>query len=388
MIPKKLDEIVESDLQYFVDERIIEKKTLEYKKELPGNAESDKGKFLATISSFANTRGGDLIFGIRENQKTKEPEELVGLDIQSTDQVILRLENIIRTDIEPRAPGIDTVCINLSNSKKAIVIRVPKSWISPHRVKKNHEFYSRATNGRNEMDVDELRIAFNLSETITERIRRFREDRISNIMGLKMPVRLIEGAKVVLHLLPIISLRLGQRYDIDIIPTQPGKIKPMTWSYLDHRYNIDGYVSYSKAGNISESYVQLYRNGIIESVDGKLLRTHHGDPTIPCRLYEETLIKALRHYINTLRTLDVEPPIFLFLTLLGVNGYRLNLQDSIQNISPHSINRDNLLLPEVLIESYDVSPERVLKPCFDSIWNACGYQRSFNYNEAGEWTLR
>jgi len=50
----------------------------------------------------------------------------------------------------------------------------------------------------------------------------------------------------------------------------------------------------------------------------------------------------------------------------------------------HTIDRDILQLPEVIVENYDDKAEDVLRPCFDSIWNACGFARSLNYNEQGE----
>ncbi|GAI70049.1 unnamed protein product, partial [marine sediment metagenome] len=37
MINKKLEEIEESDIKHLIDEQIIERKTLEYKSEIPGN---------------------------------------------------------------------------------------------------------------------------------------------------------------------------------------------------------------------------------------------------------------------------------------------------------------------------------------------------------------
>ena len=54
----------------------------------------------------------------------------------------------------------------------------------------------------------------------------------------------------------------------------------------------------------------------------------------------------------------------------------------------HTIDRDILQLPEVIIESYDVRAADVLKPFFDSIWNACGFKKSFNYNDNDEWDAR
>jgi hypothetical protein len=51
----------------------------------------------------------------------------------------------------------------------------------------------------------------------------------------------------------------------------------------------------------------------------------------------------------------------------------------------HTIDRDILHLPEVIIESYDISADEVLRPCFDSIWNACGFAKDLYYNDTGKW---
>jgi hypothetical protein len=50
-----------------------------------------------------------------------------------------------------------------------------------------------------------------------------------------------------------------------------------------------------------------------------------------------------------------------------------------------TIDRDILLLPEALVDTYNVKPEIVLKPAFDAIWNSCGLAKSLNYDENGEW---
>jgi hypothetical protein len=54
----------------------------------------------------------------------------------------------------------------------------------------------------------------------------------------------------------------------------------------------------------------------------------------------------------------------------------------------YPIDRDMLLLPEVVIENYNVEAQHILKPCFDSIWNACGLSESLNYDENGDWKAR
>ena len=55
MINKKLEDIIIEDLRQLIDNNVIEKKTLEYKSQLPGNTDLAKKEFLADVSSFANT---------------------------------------------------------------------------------------------------------------------------------------------------------------------------------------------------------------------------------------------------------------------------------------------------------------------------------------------
>src|SRR4030067_1006558 len=223
MIQKDLSKISQQDLQSLIDNSVIERKSLDYKKTLPGNSDSDKKEFLAYVSSFANASGGDLIFGISQDNATGIPKELEGLEIENVDQEILRISSIIRDGIEPRIPSVDIQPLSLSNSKTALVIRVQKSWSSPHRIafKGDHRFYIRNSNGKNELDVNELRVAFTYSQTVTERIRTFRERRISNIYANELPVPFYENAKIVLHLIPIISFNPGQNYDIEKVASTP-----------------------------------------------------------------------------------------------------------------------------------------------------------------------
>ena len=168
-----------------------------------------------------------------------------------------------------------------------------------------------------------MRIAFNLSGTITERIRKFREDRISKIFANETPVPFYDTAKIVLHLIPIISFNPAQSYEISKIASRPEKMRPIYSSRWNHRYNFDGFLTYSDGREEkSHSYVQLFKNGIIEAVEGLLLKPSQGKLLIPSIAYEKELIKSLPDYLSVLKTLNVELPVFIFMSLLGLKDIR------------------------------------------------------------------
>ncbi len=379
MIAKSVDQITEEYLQTLKDNSVSEGKTIEYKQSLPSKSDSGKKEFLADVSSFANASGGDLIYGVSESKGIITAID--GLEVDDIDQEISRLENIIRTGIEPRTPSYRIQPVELKNSKYVLIIRVRQSWIGPHRVifNKDYQFYSRNSNGKYPLDVAELRVAFNLSETMTERIRKFRENRLAKIIANETPVLIGDNAKIVLHLIPITSFNLAQSVDIGKVFLSDIGFTPISYKIgnksCEKRYNFDGIVFHSYQYDASPcSYVQLCRNGAIEAVDGLILRPRDHELRI-LRLYEKALIESLDDYITVLKSLEVELPIFIFLTLLGVKGYFMDAYSDPDIDEIHTIDRDDLQLPEVIMQSYDDRAEDVLRPCFDSIWNACGFPK-------------
>ena len=112
-LEKPLDSINEQDLKQLIENQVLEKKGLDYKLSLPSNSDADKKEFLADVSSFANSSGGDIIYGMAQDNTTGLPMELVGIDSVNLDQETLRLESIIREGIEPRIPSVTPHLIKL-----------------------------------------------------------------------------------------------------------------------------------------------------------------------------------------------------------------------------------------------------------------------------------
>src|ERR1039457_6130841 len=100
MILKPIDEITEADLSDLVNAGVAERKTLDYKQQLPETNDAGKRELLADVSSFANTAGGDLVFGVTESAGV--PTGIPGVQIGDTDQEILRFDSIIRDGLSPR----------------------------------------------------------------------------------------------------------------------------------------------------------------------------------------------------------------------------------------------------------------------------------------------
>lgn len=383
MINKKFDQITLNDLKELQNNSVSEGKAIEYKRQLPSGRDSDRKEFLADISSFANASGGDLIFGIIEENGT--PKSVEGVEIENVDEEVRKYENIIRDGMEPKIT-FSTRAVNISNKKYIFIFRINKSWVGPHRViyKGHDKFYSRNSAGKYALDTNELKNAFNLSHTLTEQINKFKTERITQLFAGDLPLPFYDGGKIVLHLIPLESFSPSYSIDLSPIIDNPSKLKPIYTSGWSHRINLEGILSYSGGRNEkSHSYIQLYRNGIIEAVEGLMLSSEKEKKYIPSVAYEFELIKSLGEFLSLCKELAISMPIVIFLTLIGVKGYEMAVDKMRFRNDYYRIDKDILLLPETIIESYDTSPSDILRPMFDLIWNACGFRRSYNFGEAG-----
>jgi hypothetical protein len=387
------DSLSEDHLQRLVQDKEQESRAIEFKLELPGNGEQDKKEFLADFTSFANTVGGDLIYGVRAPSGVAE--EVVGLN-GDLDAEMNRLENIIRTGIQPRVTGYTLKPIPLPNQKKVLLFRIPRSWALPHRVtlQGHDKFYGRNSSGKYALDVPELRSLFLLSESTADRIRNFRTERVSLILSGQTPLPLAPRPKTVIHVVPFNALGGGTTfpvskiYDRDIAPLRPPSVSG-GWSNL---HNFDGIATYSYIGDriLTPSYLQLFRTGIIESVDTRIIALTEAKRTgsdsdqisIPGEWFETHLIDSVNQYFSVQASLGVIPPVVIMFTLLSVKGAAM--YPATLPFDRPTIDRDHLLLSEVMAETFTADLGQLLKPVFDVIWNACGYAESPHYGSDGK----
>ena len=391
--------LTEADLQDLVSNRVRELRTLDYKQELPGRRDRDQREFLEDVTSFANSGGGSLIHGIREERDesgkpTGFPEELLGLPGVNLDEEINRLESLIRTGTEPRLQGCRFQPVPLKIGAEALVVRIPQSWAGPHAVTylNNVPFFVRRSNGKMRLNVPELREAFLRSETIAERIRRFRTERIGVLMARETPVQLIEGPLAMLHLIPFGAFDRTMTISVESFSNYRNSLQSLRGMGADqHGFNADGFLGYSidadqPGSGLASGYVQAFREGIVEYVEGSLSQpiSPPGQRAIAIKNLEIWLVEGVERILDLYRALDITPPVSISLSMLGVRGQRIWVRGSLGR-AEHPIQRDEVHPPDLLVETLDIDVRRVLRPTFDVLWNAGGWPRSSSYDEKGVW---
>ena len=384
-----LDELNAETVDRLLSETPEEGRHIEYKLELPGNSREDKKEFLADVTSFANTGGGYLLFGVKEISGV--PSSAQGVEVGDRDKEKQRLENLMRTCIDPRIADVRIDFIAVDADRDIVVLRVPRSWALPHMVRTSSRFYCRNSVGKYPLEVSELRRLFNETATITQQARNFRLDRLSHIVAGESALGDIDRPIIALHVVPLNAFYIGSTIETDLLVGEYELALPMRSSSRDHRHNFDGVLFRypSPEDGPANTYLQIFRNGCVEAVNVSICKGRASKRLIPSTLLEKCLIDSTERYFALLNKADVAAPVLLMVSILGVKGYSMAVDPRRFDLDPwdvNSIDRDELIVEPQIVESLDVEAAKVLKPILDSVWNASGWKKSPYYDDDGTWT--
>jgi hypothetical protein len=368
--------INESDILGLINNKISEQKTLEFKRQLPDkNKEDEKIKILQTIASFANTDGGIIIFGMKENNEG-EASEIVNIET-STDDDFLRLTNMIKDRITPRMNPPELRELIIEN-KKIYIMYVHSSFTKPHYVNENFVFYGRHNTGKYQLDISEIKSLFLNSKSEEEQFENFKINRIMKLKSHNFPFKYASDSFYVIHIASLNSIN-------DNIQLSMPKIKLKNIAPISHIYsngtisNYDGCLLYDYALNGKMfSYVQVFRNGSIE-VTHFFLYNRPNEKIIFGEEMEKEIRKAIMNYIVILQQNNIPYPYFVSISLINTKGFTIRCQRSDYRFSInedfYEIFEEDLLLPTIFVEDENDLVNK-FKSCFEVFWNSNGYSES------------
>jgi hypothetical protein len=276
LFDKDLSRLTEGDLLALIEDKESEHKRIEYKRDRIGQGDTEKKEFMYDASSLANTLGGDLVIGM--DAKKSVPTNLVGLGDIDADSEILRLEHTLRDGIRPPITGIRSIPVPLANGSFAIVMRIPKSWNPPHQVTYQNafRFYARGSNGKYQIDVNELRSIFSISSTVADRLRNFRIERTAKIASGDTPVTLLSGGVLVIHVAPFSAFGVGATFPLQEAAQSAAGFPTMGDGYTRRpQVTFDGLLVTSNSEappKPQRAYTQVLRSGVVEAVASSLAR--------------------------------------------------------------------------------------------------------------------
>jgi hypothetical protein len=216
-----------------------------------------------------------------------------------------------------------------------------------------------------------------LDAGIYEFMKAFRDDRLAKMDSGDIPVSLAEGPATVLHVLPASAFEPGASVNLSAVAHERS-LTGLAGEQWSLSYDFEGVLVWdSSASEDTRSYVQVFRNGVLEMGDTALLAPGGEGERNDIRTFERLLSETARRWMRVLAGAGARGPTALMLTLLHVRGWDLNGGDTgDERLVPHPIDRDDLVVPEVLLEDLAADPTAAFQAIFDPIWNAAGYPGS------------
>lgn len=379
---KEFEEIQEADLRQLVTDGVPEGLHIEYKSEIGVDAK----EFAKDLSAFANGRGGHLIYGVEEDKKLKVPIGLrsVVSPGDSLEAALSKLHNWTISHIRP-VPHFRRRGVRLSDGGFAILLEIPKSWSSPHEVIQDRRCYLRNENGRDPMDIDQLREAFGYSTSAIEQARSFRGQRLAESkLAIQAKFDVVTGPLFLTHLIPLGFGNPSNRISLE---------KPITgWKSpysngVVPRYNLEG-IELQYGAPKPRWYVQLNRNGVME-----FCHSAGSEQAGAKNISSAYQIGQMAKIVESMKSYAAQwemPGPFLFASTL-INCHGSDLISHTGNFGPEPVgkfDRQDIPFPELYLESLDGDPYQIVRPVADAIWNSVGEERCRDYDSSGNWKVR
>ena len=256
MLNKSISDICYSDIVMLKVDKICESVVLDYKEIIP-----DDAGLVKHVCALANTRGGYLIFGIKESGDGGYPTEINGINKNKIKKE--RLENIILAHIVPRL-NVNIKEIEIPNEEKSVLlVQIPDSYSRPHYNDINNKFYKRFNFKSEPMTEQEIAYCYQSRFSSNKRIEQY----VKKIMVGKEDNLVVAGTIVIPS---NIGSRLINTSDYETFKwIEDIKLK----SYLPvHRQFLSGSLTpfahglISKRDSTSTTETHIHRNGCIHHI--------------------------------------------------------------------------------------------------------------------------
>jgi hypothetical protein len=242
-----------------------------------------------------------------------------------------------------------------------------------------------------ESPAPDVTLAPMIARGMAEAAQDFSTDRINKVqMGGHLPTVLAPGPRLFLHLIPVYALQEGAAIDHMAMRRLQFRFKPAHYDKFLERTNIEGWLLWQPPQpspplpSPVSSWCSLVTNEGITEIIETLVFAGQYDPPPAIKGYplERDIVATLDQLADGYAELGITSPAILRVTLLGVQGVRLE-----RSRPGHALGFDRpfIMLPELHLERIAKPVGNFLRPLFDTLWRAAGWSDGSQSFQRGEW---
>lgn len=341
------------------------------------------------VASMANARGGVIVCGVAATSGIASA--VVGVPHADIDAEKLWIDNILGQRVSPKIPGVHVREVACSSGDRVLLIGVPSSLARPHAftpaTSEPPQWWRRGLAGNVPMDVAELRSLFLEMSGWERDAAVWREDRMRHLTGGVGVPPILRRPTLIVHMQPLGGPRAaiaeppGMR---ESLPLWLRNFLPPMVGGMMARPNIDGWLLVARLTDSACHHAQVFRaSGAVEvRVDCGPQQMPGTNPTNGGMYFngaalELRLSRTVKSAFLWAERMGLEGPFLVSARLLNVNGATL-AGEGLQAVLAGDlcIDRPDIELPQLLVESAAFDVATALDPMRDALWQAAGWDAS------------
>jgi hypothetical protein len=225
-------------------------------------------------------------------------------------------------------------------------------------------------------------------DELIKQARQIRDERLKVIVGREGPAASLSSERLIcIHVVPASAVSGGSLMAINELNTESTYLPPFGTTGYNTDFNGDGLlrIAAGRDGR-TESYLQVFRDGILESVNSQMLIGRGRPDGLPGPAFCTVLGMLLDNVIKFMQAVKISPPVCIFLTFTGLKDTAL-LVEADGGYVVRRFDRDSIKLPEVVLEDFGASPDpkRLLRQPLDVLWQHAGLDGCPYFLSDGTW---
>lgn len=384
-----IDELTAEHVRALVTSSRSEGRRIDFKeafKRSDNGKSRDSHEVAKDVAAFANSSGGDIIYGVIETDGIATGTCLA-VSAQEAEGVLSFVQAAVRDGV---SPYIDIRCkyIPMEDNAGVFVIRVPKSNQAPHAVRKRGEkdalwFFKRGEDCALPMEESDVRHAYTTGFDVNRQIEVFRRTRIAQVDDTIAGPLFSKSVRVHAFFIPLATFSNGDHLAYPRLLVGANRLR-LEGSHSGPMACPEGAFLHGGAHDGIWHAWYIHRNGIVEWVDAGT-NFMHNNPSgekskkVVFPLYERRLCDRLQDAANCISALDLGGPLAFCLSLTNAKGA--------QFFAPNNRFLNSSLCPVdamhaqtlILRSAADLCPDKI-KSSLDHVMNGFGLQRSVNFD--------